>query len=66
MKEETPVTPSIEHLVFRKGAQGESAQDKGPGIERDFLLAPFSLFADEHNGVELLYTPSCKADCWQD
>jgi hypothetical protein len=54
LKEETPVTTFVKHLGPGDRAERESAQDKGSGIECEFLLLLLTLFANELDKVKLL------------
>ena len=58
LKEEVPVSAVVNELVLREGSQRKTAQDKGPGVKCHFLLTLFALFANEYNGVQLLYPPA--------
>ncbi len=57
VEEEFAVAPAMYELRQRWAAQRESAQDKWPGIEREFLPAASALLADEADRLDLLQPP---------
>jgi hypothetical protein len=50
---EAAVTPCVNELAARRPAQGDAAEDEGPGIEAQFLPAELALLANEVNGFQL-------------
>ena len=48
------VTPCVNELAARRPAQGNAAEDEGPGIETQVLPAELALLADEMDSFELL------------
>jgi hypothetical protein len=51
---EAAVTPCVNELAARRPAQGNAAEDEGPGIETQVLPAELALLADEMDSFELL------------
>jgi hypothetical protein len=66
VKEEVSVAPSVQELSLRQGTQRNAAEHKGPGVERDFLLALLALFSNHQDGVDLLCPSWCDPDVRQD
>ena len=52
-KREATVTPCVNELAARRPAQGNAAEDEGPGIEAKVLPAELALLANEVNSFEL-------------
>ena len=50
---EAAVTPCVNELAAQRSAQGNAAEDEGPGIKTQFLPAELALLADEMDGFEL-------------
>jgi hypothetical protein len=66
LKEEVPVSASVNELVFGQRAYWETAQHERPGIEGDILLSLFALFTNANDGVQLLLPSACKIYLGQD
>jgi len=62
LEKKLPIAPCVGQLSGGRTTEGETAKDKRPGVESNFLLALLALFADEQNGVQSLAAPSCDAD----
>jgi hypothetical protein len=50
---EAAVTPCVNELAARRPAQGNAAEDEGPGIEAQVLPAELALLANEVNSFQL-------------
>ena len=51
---EAAVAPSVNEFAAGRSAQGNAAEDEGPGIEAQVLPAELALLANEVDGFELL------------
>ena len=56
------VTPCVNELAARRPAQGNAAEDEGPGIETQVLSAELAVLADEMDGFELLEAAASDPD----
>ena len=54
VKEEPSVAPSMNELVPWHWTQRNAAEDKRPGVERNFLFALLTLFSNHQDRVDLL------------
>ena len=61
LKEKLAAVPRVCQLIFQWTAQGQTAQNEWPGVERKFLPAARSLFANQADGFYLL-EPSLGGD----
>jgi hypothetical protein len=61
-KREATVTPCVNELAARRPAQGNAAEDEGPGIETQVLPAELALLADEMDSFELLEAAASDSD----
>jgi len=59
---EAAVTPCVNELAARRPAQGDAAEDEGPGIEAQVLPAELALLADEMDSFELLEAAARDSD----
>ena len=53
-------------LIFQWTAQGQTAQNEWPGVERKFLPAARSLLTNQADGFYLLKSPLCDAKSGKD
>ena len=59
---EAAVTPCVNELAAGRPAQGNAAEDEGPGIETQVLPAELALLADEMDSFELLEAAASDSD----
>ena len=57
LKEKFAAVPRVCQLIFQWAAQGQTAQNEWPGVERKFLPAAHSLFTNQADGFYLLESP---------
>ena len=65
LKKEFSITPCVGQLSGGRTAEGETAKDKGPSVETNFLLALLALLTDEQDGVESPGALGRDADLWE-
>jgi hypothetical protein len=53
-EKESAITPSVNESSARRSAQGNAAEDEGPGIKAQVLPAELALLANEVNSFQLL------------
>jgi hypothetical protein len=54
LKEKFAAVPRVCQLIFQWAAQGQTAQNEWPGVERKFLPAARSLLTDQADGFHFL------------
>jgi len=59
---EAAVTSSVNELAARRPAQGNAAEDEGPGIETQVLPAELALLTDEMDRLELFEAAASDSD----
>jgi len=62
VEREAAVTVSVNELAATRPAQGNAAEDEGPGIETQVLPAELALLADEMDSFELSEAAASESD----
>jgi len=65
LEKEFSITPCVGQLSGGRTTEGETAKDKWPGVETNFLLALLALLTNEQDGVESPGALGRDADLWE-
>ena len=65
-EEESAVAAGMAKLAFRRATKRNATEDERTGAKGEFLLAVFSLFADDLDGIQMLQLALVNSDNGRD